>query len=63
MDFTPTPQIPLAPASIQVNQYPAQLLGWAQSFKTRLKRPPTRSLRPIIPDNARILRITEASGT
>ena len=29
----------------------------------RLELPPTRSLRPIIPNNARILRITAAAGT
>ena len=63
MDFTPTPRIPLAPAITQANQYPTQLRGWAARFKVGLKRPPTRSLRPIIPDNARILRLTEASGT
>ena len=41
---------------------------YAQSFRTTLApyvlpRPPTRPLRPIIPDNARPLRITAAAGT
>ena len=29
----------------------------------RLKKPPTRPLRPVIPDNAGTLRITAAAGT
>lgn len=37
--------------------------GWARGFHIRLKEPPTRALRPIIPNNARTLRITAAAGT
>src|SRR3990167_6241204 len=32
-------------------------------FHTKLKRPPARALRPIIPNNACTLRITAAAGT
>jgi hypothetical protein len=32
-------------------------------FDSGLRKPPTDALRPIIPDNARILRITAAAGT
>ncbi len=44
-------------------QYRVQFLGWAQGFHTRLAKPPTPALRPIIPNNARALRITAAAGT
>ena len=37
--------------------------GWATAFDFKLNKPPTHSLRPIIPDNARHLRITAAAGT
>ena len=40
-----------------------QFLGWAQGFHIQLKKPPTRALRPVIPNNARPLRITAAAGT
>ena len=40
-----------------------QFRGWAPGFHTRLTKPPTRALRPIIPNNARTLRITAAAGT
>ena len=35
----------------------------AGTFHIRLNRPPTRPLRPVIPDNACPLRITAAAGT
>ena len=44
-------------------QYRMQFLGWAQGFHTRLAKPPTPALRPIIPNNACPLRITAAAGT
>ncbi len=44
-------------------QYRVQFLGWAQGFHTRLAKPPTPALRPIIPNNACTLRITAAAGT
>ena len=37
--------------------------GWALGFHIRLDKPPTRALRPVIPINARTLRITAAAGT
>ena len=40
-----------------------QFRGWAPGFHTRLTKPPTRSLRPMIPNNACTLRITAAAGT
>jgi len=33
------------------------------NFNKKLKKPPTNSLRPIIPNNARPLRITAIAGT
>jgi hypothetical protein len=38
-------------------------LGWALGFHIWLTQPPTRSLRPINPNNACTLRITAAAGT
>ena len=40
-----------------------QFPGWARGFHIRLKEPPTRALRPVIPINACTLRITAAAGT
>ena len=40
-----------------------QFPGWAQVFHTKLNNPPTRPLRPVIPNNARSPRITAAAGT
>ena len=47
----------------QAKQYRTQFLGWAEGFHARLIWPPTRALRPVIPINARALRITAAAGT
>ena len=44
-------------------QYRMQFPGSAQGFPIRLTKPPTRALRPVIPINARTLRITAAAGT
>ena len=44
-------------------QYRVQFRGWAPGFHIRLTWPPTRALRPVIPNNARALRITAAAGT
>ena len=38
-------------------------LGWAEGFHTQLTEPPTRALRPVIPNNASTLRLTAAAGT
>ncbi len=40
-----------------------QFQGWALGFHIRLTVPPTHALRPVIPINARTLRITAAAGT
>ena len=40
-----------------------QFRGWAPGFHIRLTKPPTRSLRPVISNNACTLRITAAAGT
>ena len=40
-----------------------QFRGWAPGFHSRLAKPPTRALRPVIPNNACTLRITAAAGT
>ena len=47
----------------QARQYRAQPRGWAPVFHARLTMPPTCPLRPIIPNNARTLRVTAAAGT
>ena len=44
-------------------EFGAQSGGWAPAFHTPLLRPPTRPLRPMIPNNARTLRVTAAAGT
>ena len=44
-------------------QFRMQFRGWAPGFHTRLTKPPTRALRPMIPNNACTLRITAAAGT
>src|SRR5699024_915108 len=43
--------------------YPLHVRGCAPSVHCRRDKPPTSSLPPIIPDNARTLRITAAAGT
>ena len=40
-----------------------QFPGWAQGFHNWLNSPPTRALRPVIPNNACTLCITAAAGT
>ncbi len=44
-------------------QFRLQFRGWASGFHNRLTKPPTRALRPVIPNNACTLRITAAAGT
>ena len=46
-----------------VDQYQLPTPGCAGEFNNQLNQPPTRSLRPVIPNNARSLRITAAAGT
>ncbi len=52
-----------SPSRTLVWWYRALFLGWAEGFHTRPIRPPTRALRPVIPNNARTLRLTAAAGT
>ena len=47
----------------QAYQLPPQHYGWAVGFYRGLGKPPTHPLRPVIPINARTLRITAAAGT
>ena len=44
-------------------QFWMQFPGWARGFHIQLRQPPTHALRPVIPINARTLRITAAAGT
>ncbi len=44
-------------------QFRMQFLGRAEGFHTRLTAPPTRSLCPVIPNNACATCITAAAGT
>src|SRR5690606_300382 len=60
---TATPGIPLASASLQLPSIPGMHGVEPRPFTKRLKEPPTCALRPIIPNNARTLRITAAAGT
>src|SRR5215210_2194812 len=61
--FTATPGIPCSPVGLEPQQYRLASPSRARSFHSRLAEPPTSSLRPINPDNARPLRITAAAGT
>ena len=60
---TATPGIPLASTRLQ----PPSIRGGhgvePRHFTVRLKRPPARALRPVIPNNARTLCLTAAAGT
>ncbi len=60
---TATPGIPPASACLQPPSISCQHGVEPRPFTGRLKRPPTRPLRPVIPNNARTLRITAAAGT
>ena len=46
-----------------VCQFEMQFPGWARGFHISLNKPPAYALRPVIPINARTLRITAAAGT
>ena len=52
-----------SPTATPAAQFPEQSGGWAPAFHSGLERPPTRPLRPMIPNNARGLRVTAAAGT
>jgi hypothetical protein len=60
---TATPGIPSAPTVLQPGSRPRRSGVEPRTFTRALPRPPTRPLRPVIPDNARALRITAAAGT
>ena len=51
------------PSSTQVCQFQMHVQGWALGFHIWLNKPPTRALRPVIPNNVCTLRITAAAGT
>ena len=60
---TATPGIPRPSTKLQIGsiQRPLPVEWWR--FHVRLANPPTRPLRPIIPNNACPLRLTAAAGT
>jgi hypothetical protein len=60
---TATPGIPLASTRLQPPSIRGTLGVEPRHFTVRLKRPPARALRPVIPNNARTLCITAAAGT
>jgi hypothetical protein len=60
---TATPGIPLASTCLQSSSILCSPGVEPRDFTVRLKRPPTRALRPVIPNNARTLCITAAAGT
>ena len=51
------------PWTTQVHQFRRTSRGWAPDFHPRLSIPPTLPLSPVIPNNARHLRLTAAAGT
>src|SRR6202022_3365150 len=61
--FTATPGVPLPSPALTALPFPAPPPRWAEGFPPGRTGPPTRALRPVIPDNARLLRITAAAGT
>ena len=50
--FTVTLGIPSTSTALKSRSAPLLNQGWALGFNSRLSRPPTDALRPIIPDNA-----------
>ena len=51
------------PSQSLVNQFWTSSWNWDPSFSIQLKKPPTDSLRPVIPNNTCPPRITAAAGT
>src|SRR5712692_8803388 len=47
----------------RAEQYRTASPSCARGFHVRLAQPPTHALRPVNPDNARLLRFTAAAGT
>ena len=60
---TATPGIPLASTCLQPPSISGTLGVEPRHFTGRLKKPPARALRPVIPNNACTLCITAAAGT
>ena len=60
---TATPGIPLASTRLQPPSISGTLGVEPRHFTGRLKKPPARALRPVIPNYARTLCITAAAGT
>ena len=52
-----------SPSDTQAHQFATPFLGEAEGFHAPLDAPPTRPLRPVIPNNACPLRLTAAAGT
>ncbi len=62
-DFTPALEIPLSSPVLKSASFQCTSGVEPPGFHIRLDRPPTCSLRPIIPNNVCTLRITAAAGT
>ena len=60
---TATPGIPSASSKLEPESIHGRPGVERRAFTADFHRPPTRPLRPVIPDNARTLRITAAAGT
>jgi hypothetical protein len=60
---TATPGIPCSSTELQIGSFQRRLPVEWWRFHAGLADPPTRPLRPIIPNNARPLRLTAAAGT
>ncbi len=52
-----------SPSDTPAAQFAPPFLSRAEGFHDALTRPPTRALRPVIPNNACPLRLTAAAGT
>ena len=61
--FTATPGIPLTSAFLKLASMRSGFRVEPWRFHFTLNEPPTRSLRPVNPDNACTLRLTAAAGT
>jgi hypothetical protein len=62
-DFTPTLEIPSTSLMLKLSSSKHRLMVEPQDFMFRLLCHLRNSLRPVIPDNAWIFRMTAAAGT
>jgi hypothetical protein len=62
-NFTSTLGIPLSSPVLEPSSIKCHSQVEPGAFTSDFKRPPARPLRPVIPNNARPLRITAAAGT